>query len=157
MVDSITNSMDMNLRKVQETVKDREVQGAQSRGLQRVGHNLATQQQGGRGHMFPTQGSNPGLPPCRQILYQLSYWGSPITQTSGQLGRKLLIQIKQDKKPEIRSGYLDRVVKKGFSEEMISEQRLTVQECEPGKDPAEHVPGRENSENKSPKLSCFAS
>ena len=22
---------------------------------------------------FPTQGSNPGLPPCRQILYQLSY------------------------------------------------------------------------------------
>ena len=27
--------------------------------------------------IFPTQGSNPGLPPCRQILYQLSYWGSP--------------------------------------------------------------------------------
>ena len=23
---------------------------------------------------FPTQGSNPGLPNCRQILYQLSYW-----------------------------------------------------------------------------------
>ena len=35
--------------------------------------------------IFPTQGSNPGLPPCRQILYQLShkktqeYWsGQPI-------------------------------------------------------------------------------
>ena len=26
---------------------------------------------------FPTQGSNPGLPHCRQILYQLSYQGSP--------------------------------------------------------------------------------
>ena len=26
---------------------------------------------------FPTQGSNPGLPHCRQILYQLSHKGSP--------------------------------------------------------------------------------
>ena len=24
--------------------------------------------------IFPTQGSNPGLPPCRRILYQLSIW-----------------------------------------------------------------------------------
>ena len=28
--------------------------------------------------IFPTQGSNPGLLPCRQILYQLSYHGRPI-------------------------------------------------------------------------------
>ena len=27
--------------------------------------------------IFPTQGSNPGLPYCRQILYQLGYKGSP--------------------------------------------------------------------------------
>ena len=27
--------------------------------------------------IFPTQGSNQGLPHCRQILYQLSYQGSP--------------------------------------------------------------------------------
>ena len=27
--------------------------------------------------IFPSQGSNPGLPHCRQILYQLSHWGSP--------------------------------------------------------------------------------
>ena len=27
--------------------------------------------------LFPTQGSNPGLPHCRQILYQLSHKGSP--------------------------------------------------------------------------------
>ena len=26
---------------------------------------------------FPTQGSNPGLPHCRQILYHLSHQGSP--------------------------------------------------------------------------------
>ena len=27
--------------------------------------------------IFPTQGPNPGLPHCRQILYQLSHKGSP--------------------------------------------------------------------------------
>ena len=27
--------------------------------------------------IFPTQGSNPGLPSCRWILYQLSHQGSP--------------------------------------------------------------------------------
>ena len=27
--------------------------------------------------IFPTQGSNPGLPHCRQILYQLTHKGSP--------------------------------------------------------------------------------
>ena len=27
--------------------------------------------------IFPTQGSNPGLPHCRQILYCLSHRGSP--------------------------------------------------------------------------------
>ena len=27
--------------------------------------------------IFPTQGSNPGLLHCRQVLYQLSYQGSP--------------------------------------------------------------------------------
>ena len=29
---------------------------------------------------FPTQGSNPGLPHCRRILYQLSQKGSPLYQ-----------------------------------------------------------------------------
>ena len=28
--------------------------------------------------IFPTQGSNPGLPHCRRILYQLSCQGSPL-------------------------------------------------------------------------------
>ena len=31
--------------------------------------------------IFPTQGSNPGLPHCRQILYQLSHQGSFISLT----------------------------------------------------------------------------
>ena len=30
-----------------------------------------------RWRIFPTQGLNPGLPHCRQILYQLSHKGSP--------------------------------------------------------------------------------
>ena len=29
--------------------------------------------------IFPTQGSNPGLPHCRRIVYQLSHKGSPRT------------------------------------------------------------------------------
>ena len=33
--------------------------------------------------IFPTPGSNPGLPHCRQILYHLSYQGTPISLTCG--------------------------------------------------------------------------
>ena len=36
--------------------------------------------------IFPTQGSNPGLPNCRQILYQLSHQGM-------HLSHKRCIQI----------------------------------------------------------------
>ena len=35
--------------------------------------------------IFPTQGSNPGLPHCRQILYQLSHQGSPRITAVGSL------------------------------------------------------------------------
>ena len=40
----ITDSMDMSLNKLQETEKDRKADVLQSMGLQRVGHNLATEQ-----------------------------------------------------------------------------------------------------------------
>ena len=44
-LDGITDSMDMNLSELQETVKDREGWRAAAAGLQRVVHGLATEQQ----------------------------------------------------------------------------------------------------------------
>ena len=32
--------------------------------------------------IFPTQGSNPGLPHCRRVLYQLDHKGSPMLQAA---------------------------------------------------------------------------
>ena len=43
--------------------------------------------------IFPTQGSNPGLQHCRQILYQLSHKGSP-HQANEALKKKISYQDK---------------------------------------------------------------
>ena len=45
--------------------------------------------------ILPTQGSNPGLPHCRQILYQLSHKASPHSQErpSFSSGTKVLEEI----------------------------------------------------------------
>ena len=50
-LDSISNTMEMNLNKLQEIVKDREGWYAAAHGAQRVGHNLATEQQ--KQQLFP--------------------------------------------------------------------------------------------------------
>ena len=44
-LDSITDSLDMNLGKLWEMVRDREACRLQSMGLQRLGHDLVTEQQ----------------------------------------------------------------------------------------------------------------
>ena len=43
-LDMINGSMDINLSKLQETVKDREAWNATAHGIARVGHNLVTEQ-----------------------------------------------------------------------------------------------------------------
>ena len=57
--------------------------------------------------IFPTQGSNPGLLHCRQILYQLSHQGSPtlfkeignVKQTEHKAKRMMkIIKIKTEAK-----------------------------------------------------------
>ena len=42
-----------------------------------LGQNTGVGSLSFRQGIFPTQGSNPGLPHCRQILYQVSHKGSP--------------------------------------------------------------------------------
>ena len=60
---------------------------------------------------FPTQGSNPGLPHCRQILYQLSQKGSPrilewVKVKVAQLCPTLCDPIQfLESRPEYWSGY----------------------------------------------------
>ena len=44
-MDGITDSMDMNLRELQETVKDREAGGAALRGVTKSWTRLATEEQ----------------------------------------------------------------------------------------------------------------
>ena len=44
-LDGIIDSMDMSLSKLQEMIKDREAWPAAVHGLQRVGHDLTTEQQ----------------------------------------------------------------------------------------------------------------
>ena len=40
--------------------------------------------------IFPTQGSNPGLPPCRWLLYQLSHQGGPFKRFISSVAQSYL-------------------------------------------------------------------
>ena len=53
--------------------------------------------------IFPTQGSHPGLPHCRWILYHFSYQGSPISGGKRLMGKQqnwenILLTAKGEKK-----------------------------------------------------------
>ena len=56
-LDSISNSVDMNLSQLREIMKDRKPGVLQSMGSQRVGHNLATEQQHRNKHCVEEKGA----------------------------------------------------------------------------------------------------
>ena len=66
--------------------------------------------------IFPTQGSNPGLLPCRQILYQLSHQGSP----------DIDMIYNSEAAPSPSSKVLE-----GHLKEMMSELSQRLSRCEP--------------------------
>ena len=84
---SVTDSMDMSLSKLWELVIDRETWCAAI-------HEVTKSQTQLSGHfllqeIFPTQGSNSGLPHCRQTLYRLSHqWSLNWTQLLSNLKSK---------------------------------------------------------------------
>ena len=77
-LDGITDSMDVSLGELQELAMDREAWCAAIHGVTKSRTRLSdfTLPFPSPGDL-PTQGSNPGLPHCRQILYQLNHKGSP--------------------------------------------------------------------------------
>ena len=58
--------------------------------------------------IFPTQGSNPGILHCRQILYWLSYKGSPITvniSSNYNCSTRSMINDRVEERLSWKSGY----------------------------------------------------
>ena len=55
--------------------------------------------------IFPTQGSNPGLPHCRQILYQLSHKGSPSVIESFQNFEMIQLMLPPPHRPSHGDGW----------------------------------------------------
>ena len=56
--------------------------------------------------IFPTQGSNPGLPHCRQILYCLSYQGSPGIKLGSPALQANSLPAELPWKPHLRHTYV---------------------------------------------------
>ena len=65
--------------------------------------------------IFPTQGSNPGLPHCRQIIYQLIHKGITDTSLSGRKIQKYILTFFSDETSlRWKSKLLSRIYSKMF-------------------------------------------
>jgi hypothetical protein len=73
-LDGITDSMDMSWSKLQEIVKDRKAWLAESMGLERAGHDLATEQQRETRGIRKSRSSH--LPGIRGLLVTVVVFGS---------------------------------------------------------------------------------
>ena len=84
-LDGIMDSMDMNLSKLQEIVKEKKPGMLQSMGLQRVGHDLATKQQ-------EQKVSNDLARKWVSLLWELWLRMVPWCPITGQYQQKLLLE-----------------------------------------------------------------
>ena len=85
MLDSITDSMDMGLSKLQETVRDREAWHAADHGLPRARHDLVTEQQQPAKQEMQVQSLGQEDPLEKEMATPLStlVWEIPGTEESG--------------------------------------------------------------------------
>ena len=74
-LNSITDSVDVNLSKLWEIVEDRGAWRAAVHGLQRAGHNLATEQQRTKGYLGNAEII---LTPTSGFLRVLTGWGTHV-------------------------------------------------------------------------------
>ena len=77
-LDGITGSMDMSLGKLRELVMDREAWGTAVHGVSKSQTRLSDWTELNWAYPFSSGSSRRGLFHLRQILYQLSYQGSPL-------------------------------------------------------------------------------
>ena len=75
--------------------------------------------------IFPTEVSNPGLPHCRQILYQLSHMGSPMQRDV--LKEKISEERDRDRETEkeMKAGKRDLLTHMTANSRLVQIQGLT--------------------------------
>ena len=80
--------------------------------------------------IFPNQGSNPGLPHCRQTLYHLSHQGSHTNETTDKgLSSKIYKQIIQPNARKTTQSEWEKDLNRHFPKEDIQMANKHVKRC----------------------------